>query len=66
MIEEQDVAKAKHLAKFAAANKRYILETNSELIASFQADLATLTAGNILSTVPATVNGGMWLEVDST
>ena len=66
MTNENDSVKNKHLESTAAAVKRYVLSEISDVTNAVINDLATLTGGTVLSTTPATVDGGIWYETTST
>ena len=68
-----DTARSKHLDALAAAAKRYVLEEILDVSEAVAAELQTINAslntalgGTVLSTTPATVDGGIWYETTST
>ena len=66
MTNDQNAVRGSHLESLAADSKRFVLEQNLALNQAIQAELAEAgTSGGsvVLGTVPATVNGGAWLDV---
>lgn len=65
MTNDQNIVRGRHLDSLAADAKRFTLEQNLALNQAIQAELANAgTSGNVvLDTVPATVDGGLWLDV---
>lgn len=55
----------KHLEEANTKTKSYVLQELLTLSQAVASDIANLqTSGNVLDTVPATVNGGLWYEIE--
>lgn len=66
MTNDQNAVRGRHLDSLAADAKRFALEQNLALNQAIQAELSEAGTGSgsvVLSTVPATVDGGAWLDV---
>ena len=65
MNNGNNAAQGKHLESLATATKRYILAQILDVTDAVSSELENASGSGVLDTVPATVNGGMWYELDS-
>lgn len=65
MTNGNNAAQGKHLESLATATKRYILAQILDVTDAVSSELENASGSGVLDTVPATVNGGMWYELDS-
>jgi len=65
MTNGNNAAQGKHLESLATATKRYILAQILDVTDAVSSELENASGSGVLDTVPATVNGGMWYELNS-
>lgn len=65
MNNGNNAAQGKHLESIAAATKRYILAEILDVTNTVADELENFSGAGVLDTVPATVDGGLWFELEN-